>query len=203
MSRLATYQALEAIGPTVTTGEAATVVGMSLSATSHLLSRLENEGQAHRLRRGLWTIGPRRPDPFMVVPDLTRPHPSYVSFLSALNHHRIIDQVPREIEVASLDRARSIETGGATYAIHHLPPHLFTGWTETTRGPVAIPEKAIFDTCYVASAHTGRQRRIPELELPRDFDWSMCDRWVARIDSVRLRTLTTRGISYAMSRATR
>jgi len=203
MSQLATYGALERLGPIVTTGEAATALGMSLSSTSHLLSRLENEGQVHRLRRGLWSIGPRRPDPFMVVPDLTRPHPSYISFLSALNHHGIIDQLPRDIEVASLDRARSIETGGATYAIHHLPPHLFAGWTETARGPVATPEKAIFDVCYVAAAHTGRQRRIPELELPTDFDWSRCDRWVARIESGRLRTLTTRGIAWARKRAVR
>jgi len=203
VSQLTTYAALERVGPIVTTGEAAVAIGMSLSSTSRLLARLESEGQVHRLRRGLWTIGPRRPDPFVVVSDLTRPHPAYVSFLSALNHHGIVDQLPRDIEVASLDRARSIEAGGATYAIHHLPPLLFTGWEETARGPVATAEKAIFDIFYVAAAHAGRPRRIPELELPDDFDWSRCDRWVRRISSARLRTLTSRGLGSARKRALR
>ena len=203
MSQLARYAALEGIGPTVTTGEAATALGMSLSSASRLLSRLEGEGRVYRLRRGLWSVGSRRPDALAVVGDLTRPYPSYVSFLSALNHHGIIDQLPRDIEVASLDRARSIVTGAATYAIHHLPPHLFAGWTMTVRGPVAVPEKALFDSCYIAAARSGRPRRIPELELPVDFEWKRCELWIERIESARLRTLTTRGLAYARKRAIR
>ncbi|MFH1474443.1 MAG: hypothetical protein ABIG85_01140, partial [Chloroflexota bacterium] len=60
------------------------------------------------------------------------------------NHHGMIDQLPREVSVASLDRARRITTTLGTFAIHHLPPELFGGWAETPRGPVATPEKAIF-----------------------------------------------------------
>jgi len=203
MSRLATYSALERIGPTITTGEASTALGISLSSASRLLSGLVREGQAHRLRRGLWSVGRHAPDPFAVVTDLTRPFPSYVSCLSALDHHGIIDQVPRDIEVASLDRARRIATSGATYSIHHLPPPLFTGWTATIRGPIATPEKAIFDLCYLAAARSGRPRRVPELDLPDDFDWALSEPWLERIPSGRLQTLTSRGLGYARSRAIR
>ncbi len=106
MSRLATYTVLANIGPVVTTGEAAAALRTSLSAASRALTRLEDEGQAQRIRHGLWAIGAQRPDPFSIVSDITRPYPSYVSFVSALHHHGIIDQVPRDIFVASLDRAR-------------------------------------------------------------------------------------------------
>ena len=155
------------------------------------------------MRSGVWSVGPDSPDPFMIAPELTRPHLAYVSFDSALNYHGMIDQIPREVSVASLDRARRITTNIGTFAIHHLPPELFGGWQETRRGSVARPEKAIFDICYASAAHRGRTRRIPELELPAGFDIHVIEEWATRIESPRVRTLARRAIEYAMSRATR
>ena len=201
MSRLATYAVLANIGPVVTTGEAGAALHMSLSATSRALSRLADEGQAQCIRHGLWNIGAQRPDPFSIVSDITRPYPSYVSFVSALDHHGIIDQLPRDIFVASLDRARQVPTSVGTYVVHHLPPPLFDGWTLTPRGPIATPEKAIFDICYISAAHAGVPRHIPELDLPRDFDAGRFEVWLERIQGARARTLTRRGLDYALGRA--
>ena len=156
MTRLATYATLERLGPVVSTAEAAAALRMSVSSASRLLSGLAQEGHAVRLRSGLWSVGLGAPDPFMLPPELTRPHPSYVSFESALAYHGMIDQLPREVSIASLDRARRIATSVGVFAVHHLPPALFGGWQETPRGRVAGPEKALFDIAYVGAAHGGR-----------------------------------------------
>lgn len=203
MTRLVTYTRLERLGAVLTTGEAAAALRMSVSSTSRMLRSLEKEGRARQVRSGVWSVGPDAADPFMIAPELTRPHPAYVSFDSALNHHGMIDQIPREVSVASLDRARRIATTIGTFAIHHLPPELFGGWQETPRGRVARPEKAIFDISYTGAAHRGMTRRIPELELPAGFDVNVLETWAARIESPRVRTLTRRAIEYAISRATR
>jgi len=203
MSRLGAYLTLERLGSLIATREAAAALGMSAAAASRMLHRLEDEGHAHRVRSGVWAIGPTVPDPFEIASELVRPHPAYVSFTSALNFHGLIDQIPREITVASLGRARRIPTTLGTYAIHHLPPGLFGGWEETRRGPIATPEKAVFDLSYASVVHTGRARHIPELELRAGFDRVAITRWVARIASPRLRTMTARAVEEALARATR
>ncbi|MGA3057704.1 MAG: hypothetical protein ABSE70_06670 [Candidatus Limnocylindrales bacterium] len=202
MSRLAAYSTLERLGPFVTTAEAAAALCRTASSTSRLLRGLEEVGRAQQVREGLWAIGPNRPDPFAIIGELTRPHPAYVSFLSALNHHGMIDQIPREISVASLDRAHRIETDLGTFAIHHLRPELFGGWQETARGRVATPEKAIFDLMYVSAVHTARPRRIPELDLPSSFDPNAIDQWLDRVHSPRLATITRLGVAQLLARVT-
>ena len=202
MTRLATYARLERLGPVISTGEAAAALRMSVSSASRLLAGLAQEGHAFRLRSGLWSVGVGAPDPFMLAPELTRPHLSYVSFESALAYHGMIDQLPREVMIASLDRARRIETSIGMFAIHHLPPILFGGWQETPRGHVAAPEKALFDIAYVGTAHRGWAPRVPELELPAGFEVRALDEWTGRIETSRIRTLTRRAIERALSRVT-
>jgi predicted transcriptional regulator of viral defense system len=203
MTRLATYATLERLGPVLATAEAAAALRMSVSSTSRMLRGLEKEGRARQVRSGLWSVGLDAPDPFMLGSELTRPHPAYVSFESALGYHGMIDQLPREVSIASLDRARRIATSVGTFAIHHLPPGLFGGWQETPRGRVAGPEKAIFDIAYASAAHRGRARQVPELELPAGFEVRVIEEWAARIGSPRVRTLARRAIEHTMSRATR
>ena len=44
-------------------------------------------------------------DPRRLADEVTRPYPAYISFASTLNFHQLIDQLPRDIAVASLDRS--------------------------------------------------------------------------------------------------
>ena len=81
----------------------------------------------------------------------------------------MIEQIPRQISVASLDRAQRITTTIGTYAIHHLAPELFGGYHGSEQsGYLATPEKALFDSVYVRAA-AGSQAFFPELSLPEDF----------------------------------
>lgn len=200
---LSSFATLDRLGPTVTTGEAAAALNVSVSQASRLLRSLEQKGLARRVRYGLWIVGSDPVDPRALIEEITRPYPAYVSFTSALNAHALIDQVPREISVASLDSAKRVKTELGTYSVHHLPPMLFGGWIERDGVKLARPEKALFDLAYVSAVHGGRPRRIPELELPADFDRDELDLWLSRIESPRVRTLTSRGLRYALSRAVR
>lgn len=200
---LSSFATLDRLGPTITTGEAAAALNVSVSQASRLLRTLEEKGLARHVRYGLWIVGSGPIDPRTLTEEITRPYPAYVSFTSALSAHGMIDQVPREISVASLDSAKRVQTELGSYAVHHLPPELFGGWIERDGVKLARSEKALFDLAYVSAVHTGRPRRIPELDLPDDFDRGELDRWLSRIESPRLRTLTSRGLRYALARAVR
>ncbi len=200
---LSSFAALSRLGPTVTTGEAAAALNISVSQASRLMRTLQAQDLARHVRYGLWIVGPDSVDPRTLIEEITRPYPAYVSFASALNAHGMIDQVPREISVASLDNAKRVKTELGTYAIHHLPPVLFGGWEEQNGVKLAKPEKALFDLAYISAAHDGRPRRIPELELPTGFDRKELDQWLSLIDSPRVRTLTSRGLRYELTRAVR
>jgi predicted transcriptional regulator of viral defense system len=181
----------------IETREAAVRLGVSTSRASQLLHSLEQSGLVRRLCRGLWTLRPDI-DPFSVPPYLTAPFPAYVSFWSALARHGIIEQVPRQIFVSSLDRTRRVTTTVGTYSIHHLAPELFGGFEDSEKGVyLATPEKALFDTVYLR-APRGGQVLLPELEFPDGFQEKKLNEWISRIARPRLRTLVSRGLDQAL-----
>lgn len=186
--------------PIVTTREAATRLRASASSASHMLRAMEEAGLVLRLRHGLWALH-REIDPLVVPPYLTAPFPAYVSFWSALARHGMIEQVPRQIWVASMDRARRITTAVGTYSIHHLAPELFTGFQGSDEtGYIATPEKALFDTVYIRAAR-AEPAFFPELSLPQGFDGAQLEKWSSRVTTPRLRTLVSRGLAEALQQA--
>ena len=197
------YGELLRIGrPIVETSEAATRLKASASSTSHLLRSMEKAGLVHRLRHGLWALD-SDVDPFSVPPYLTAPFPAYVSFWSALARHDMVEQIPRQIFVASVDRTRRVSTAIGTYSIHHLAPELFDGYRGSEEsGYLATPEKALFDTVYIRAPRSARVY-FPELSLQENFDERQVEEWIQRIATPRLRTLVSRGLTEALRRASR
>ncbi len=197
------YGELLRIGrPIIQTREAATRLHSSLSSASHILRSMEHAGLAHRLRRGLWALEANI-DPFTLAPYLTAPFPAYVSFWSALARHDMIQQIPRQVSIASLDRTRQVSTTIASYSIHHIAPELFDGYTGTeTQGYLATAEKALFDTVYIRAPRGGKVH-LPELSLPHGFDETRLHQWTSRIAAPRLETLVTRGLSETLAHASR
>jgi predicted transcriptional regulator of viral defense system len=111
----------------------------------------------------------------------------------------VIEQIPRYIYVASLDRTRRVGTTVGTYSIHHLTPELFGGYLGSEKsGYVATPEKALFDTVYLRATRGGRVH-LPELELPDNFERARLEEWTRRIGRPRLRTLVTRGLAKTLA----
>lgn len=180
--------------PILTTREAATRWQTTGRTAGRRLRALDDAGLVRRLRRGLWALDPNV-EPFVVAPFLTAPFPAYVSFWSALSRHDMIDQIPRQTSIASLDRARRIETTLGTYAIHHLAPELFDGYRGSEEsGYLAQPEKAVFDTVYIRAA-AGSQAFFPELSFPANFDSAELEKWTGRISGQRLKTLVSQHLS--------
>ena len=186
--------------PLIETREAAVRLGVSISRASHLLDGLDQAGLVARIRPGLWTLETEI-DPLRVPPYLTAPYPAYISFWSALARHGMIEQVPRQIFVASLDRTRRVTTKLGTYSIHHLAPEVFGGYVRSAEDVyVATPEKALFDTVYVL-VQRGGDIFLPEVELPKGFRADEVEGWLARVRRPRLRTLVSRGLSRSLSAA--
>lgn len=197
------YAELLRIGkPILETSEAAARLGLSTPRVSNLLRSLETAGLVRRLRRGLWLLDSSL-EPFRLAPYLTAPDPAYISFWSALARHGMIEQIPRQVFVASLHQSQRIETSLGTYSIHQLAPELFGGFTGTEEtGYLATPEKALLDTIYLR-APQGQRAFLPELFLPVGFDEQRLESWTARISRSGLRTLVTHKLADVLTTATR
>jgi predicted transcriptional regulator of viral defense system len=188
--------------PIFTTREAGALWRSEQTSTSRRLGGLEEAGLVRRIQRGLWTLDPEI-DPHVVGPYLTAPLPSYVSLFSALGEHGMVEQIPRQISLASLARPRRILTTLGVYVVHQLSPELFGGFERTDHGGfMATPEKALFDLVYVRAA-AGSRAHLPELYLPQDFDRGELEQWGERIQSPRLRTIVRRRMSELLETSTR
>lgn len=178
---------LRRVGPAfLTTGEAASALGASTSAASRTLARLESAGLVRHIRHGQWSLDPR-PDPLVYGSWLTSPLPSYVSLYTALARHGLITQVPHVTFVVSLARTAEIKTQIGVFSVHQVQPALFTGFT-TVRGiAMATPEKALFDSLYLARARSGRFAGLPEIEVPLDFRFDLVASFAEKIESVAAR----------------
>lgn len=189
---------LSAGRPVITTSEAAARMKTSAGNAGRRLKRMEEAGLVRRVRQGLWALD-LEIEPFALAPYLTAPHPAYVSMFSALARHDMIEQIPRQVSVASLDRARRIVTTEGVFEIHHLAPEVFGGFTGRVKaGYIATPEKALFDTVYVRSA-SGSVAHFTELTLPPGFDPGEIDFWTGRISGRRLKTLVSRRLDEVLA----
>jgi predicted transcriptional regulator of viral defense system len=195
------YAALRSLGRDVITNkEAAALWGAGQRTTRRRLQSLGEAGLVTHIRHGLWSLDPEI-DPFKVPSYLTAPLPAYVSFWSALHRHGLIEQIPRQVWVASLSRAKRVSTTAGTFEIHHIAPELFLGFTGSQEsGYMAVPEKALFDAVYVRAA-AGERSSFPEIALPKGFNRQLLKGWVERIGSQRLRTIVSRRLRDVLKQA--
>lgn len=178
--------------PVFTTSEMAEAADVHLSNASSRLKKLADEGMLVRVR-GLWAM-PNHPDfsPYAVVPHLfDSDEDGYVSLLSALHLHGMIEQIPQVVHIMTTRQRRDLSTAVGTYEFHKIQPELYGGFEPYDRiwsFQIARPEKALFDVCYLAQRKGKRFSHLPELTLPDDFDQEEFISWVDRISYDRLRT---------------
>ena len=191
--------------PVFTTAEVAESGSMALASASRGLAKLEEERMVTRVRRGLWAIT-THPDfsPYAVVPHLFRDgEEGYVSLLSALNLHGMIEQIPPVVQVVTTTQRARLKTPVATYEFHQIQSGLFEGfgpYRQTGNFDIATPEKALFDTMYLAARKGRRFAHLPEVELPESFSSSDVEAWIALVDHDPLRhAITTRWKSLVQS----
>ncbi len=187
--------------PAATTADAAAVLGLSGTATSHLLKRLGRAGLVTPLRKGVWALA-ERPDRLALAEYVTAPYPAYLSLQTALYQHGMIEQIPSMIYLVSLARGARVETTLGTYSVHHVQPSFFDGFEVLDSGiKLAVPEKALVDFLYLSPTRGRMFASLPELELPPAFRRRAARGWIQRIPSKRLKTIVAQRLDEVLARA--
>lgn len=183
--------------PVFTSGSVAERAGATVANASGDLKDLERHGMVTRIRRGLWAVS-NHPDfsPYAVVPHLFVGSPTgYVSLLSALNLHGMIEQIPRVVHIVSTSQRPVLRTPVGTYAFHRIEETLFGGfkaYRRTGSFDVATPEKAVFDTLYFSARKGRRFSSLPEVEFPDGFSLREVTYWIGLVSNAPLRTALQR-----------
>jgi len=175
-----------------TTRELASCCGSTVSNTTQKLNYLAQKGIILKIARGIWDIeiGNEKINPYMVLPFLLHGHRAYVSFISALHIHGIIEQIPQGITVASTNHTRVIKTKLGTFFVHRISPSFFRGF-DWYKGSgnflIAEPEKALVDCLYLSVRKKNQFGHFPELNFPASFSFAKAQRWVNEIKDSRIR----------------
>jgi predicted transcriptional regulator of viral defense system len=186
-SRMGVDQAVHSIGRAVfTTRQITALRGSSLSAASQGLSRMEQRGLVKKVTRGIWCV-PDDPrfTPFALVPFLAGGHRAYVSLISALHLHGLIEQIPDIIYVVTTGHTRVRKNSVGTYSYHRVRPLFFAGfdWYRNRHDfLIATPEKALIDSLYLSSRKGKRFEFFPEIDLEADFDFKRAYEYVDLIE---------------------
>lgn len=186
--------------PVFTTLQVAAAARVGADQASRDLARLAHLDVIRRVARGVWAdTRNARFSPFAAVPALLAQAGGgalgYVSLLSALSLHGMIQQVPRVIHVVADRRARRTRrTPIGTYRFHLMRAALVGGFAlhESGTFSLATPARALFDTLYYSARKGTRYARLPEVLLPVGFRSSEVEEWIARVESPPLRAALTR-----------
>lgn len=187
----AVFKLLLPRSPVFTTREVARHALVLSEVATRGLEHLTRKHLISRVTRGLWA-DTRHPEfsSYAVVPYLLREEEGYVSLLSALSLHGMIEQIPRAIHLVVRKQRRPVITTVGQFEFHQLSKELFGGYEPYGRlglFQLATPAKALFDVLYLSTRKGRRFSRLPELELTGEFRRLDLDRWIKAIPYVSLR----------------
>lgn len=185
MKQIAALQRLRKLAtPAVESRDVAALLHVSASNATTILRRLAAEGMIIHLSRGRWLVNPKVDR--LALPELiSAPYPAYISLQSALFHHGMIEQIPSVIYAVTPARPRRLLTPMGTISFHRMPPELFKGFELSTASDakIATPEKALFDLVYLAPGRSRVFSKLPELTIPRRFQWQRLKEYTDMVKS--------------------
>ena len=177
--------------PVFTTHELKATSGKSTSTIVQSLNRLVEQGLLVKIYRGVWAeAGDKRVSAFEIIPCLFPRQRVYVSFISALHLHGILEQIPQVITLASTAHTSTIRTKAGAFSVHQIDPAVFDGF-DWYKGEgsflIAEPEKALVDSLYLSSRKKRQFGHFPELHFPPEFSFKKAAEWVKRIPEEKIR----------------
>lgn len=176
--------------PVFTTSEIIALSGKSPSTITQSLNYLESQGLIIKVHRGIWAEADSRVSPYSIIPFLTPRHRVYVSFVSALHLHGMIEQIPQVITLASTSHTMSVHTKIGTFTIHRIAPQFFKGF-DWYRGDgnflIAQKEKALVDSLYLSAYKAKQFGFFPEMSFPKSFSFAKARKWVKCISTASVR----------------
>jgi predicted transcriptional regulator of viral defense system len=178
--------------PVFTTHELVALSGRSASTVTQCLFRLAQQGLLIKIYRGVWAEAKtRKMSPFEIIPCLLPRHRVYVSFITALHLHGIIEQIPRVITLASPSHTKTLRTQAGIFSVHQMAPSFFDGF-DWYKGEgsflIATPEKALIDSLYLSSRKKKQFGSFPELRFPPGFSFKKAHQWIRRIPEKTIRS---------------
>ncbi len=178
--------------PVFTTHELASISGKSASTVIQCLNRLVRQGLIIKAYHGVWAeTGTGTLSGFQIIPYLFGGRRAYVSFITALHLHGIIEQIPQVITLASQSHTRTIRTRIATFSVHQIAPAIFNGfdwYKKEGNFLVAEPEKALIDSLYLSSRKKKQFGHFPELHFPPGFSFKRAAHYAKHIPEKRIRS---------------
>ncbi len=197
MSKTIVLSYIRRIGrPLFTTREIATVSGKSSSVVTQSLDHLRKHGLLLKVCRGVWAeTGHPSLSPYAVIPFLSFRHRAYVSFLSALHLHGMVEQIPQVMMLASTAHTRALRTKLGVFAVHRISPKLFKGFD--WYGPqesflIACPEKALVDSLYLSACKKKQFGNFPELSFKKSFSTPKAYAFAGEIPNEKVRSFVLR-----------
>lgn len=192
-------QAIQSLGrPIFTTKEVSAVRGGTVSATTQVLARMERQGLLLKVKRNLW-CDPSDPrfNRFGLIPYLAGNHRAYLSLLSALNLHGVIDQIPQQVYAVTIGPTKTVRTEVGIFSFHRIQPEFFDGfdWYGANKTfLIASAEKALVDALYLSTRRGTRFRYLPSLDLAQLSDPALIVHWVEKIPDPRIRKAVDRRV---------
>jgi len=122
---------------------------------------------------------------------------AYVSLYSALYYHGMIDQIPNTVFAISNGKTKVFQTPLGKISIHSINGFLFTGYVVYGKNSllIATPEKALFDTLYLMPAKSNLFKRLTEIDIPENFQFSLFKQWLKYVKSKGRRVLIEKHIN--------
>lgn len=190
--------------PIFTTHELTILSGKQKSTTVEALNSLKKKGFIFKIYRGIWgKVNDERLTLYMVIPYLFPRHRAYVSFVSALHLHGVIEQIPQMVTLASTVHTRIIRTKLGVFSVHRIVPSFFDGfgWYRGTGSfLIAEPEKALVDSLYLSARKKKQFGYFPELHFPRSFSFKKAREWAKKIPDVRIRAYVQKRLAILLVR---
>lgn len=185
MNQIEALQRLRTLATAVVESrDVAALLQVSASNATTILRRLAAEEMIIHLTRGRWLVD-QKTDRLALPELISAPDPAYISLQSALFHHGVIEQIPSILYAVTPGRPRRLRTPIATISFHRMPPELFQGFqlSSASDAKIAIPEKALFDLIYLAPGRSRMFAKLPELTIPRRFQWQRLKEYTELVKS--------------------
>jgi predicted transcriptional regulator of viral defense system len=185
MNQIEALQRLRTLAtPVVESRDVAALLQVSASNATTILRRLAAEEMIIHLSRGRWLVD-QKTDRLALPELISAPDPAYISLQSALFHHGVIEQIPSILYAVTPGRPRRLRTPIASISFHRMPPELFQGFelSSASDAKIAIPEKALFDLIYLAPGRSRMFSKLPELTIPRRFQWQRLKEYTELVKS--------------------
>ncbi len=202
MPNISILNAIKNLKRTVfTTREASASAGGSLSNTVQALNHLVKEGVVIKIARGIWGIdlGSEQISQYSIIPFLLPRGRVYVSFLSALHLHGIIEQIPQAVTLASTAHTKTLRTKLGAFYIHRIAPAFFKGfdwYKKEGNFLIAEPEKALVDCLYLSARRKKQFAHFPELHFSRRFNFKKARYWTKQIPDSKIRSYVSKKLEY-------